>query len=431
LAGLALVSNLRVNVMISQDVLSEFAKDLLESNLGQQTGNYLDRLSAAVLPALVRGDPRELVDALDRAQGDRSAGVEPRFVILALPDGTILASSDARRFPVQSVVPDDLRTRFPHNGIRTELGTDHAWLVRTLRTNYGFRVGRLFAEVDIPGLERGRRDERSGLRWSWVIGCLMTMTPLVPLGGYFVVKRMLRKGIDLFQFFVYLGVGFLVISVASLGWAPLLAFFAAKSGLLGVLFLLLGISLRKGMVPEGPRHGTAGRIAELACWTVIGLLLSASFNNLFQPLSSRGPRSIPAYYPAYYPEDYKAIKAIGLFKQADYPAVEEALKLGETYYARGNYAEAVAAFDTAASNAGAFNAPGTMAPYPTEIIAPEALLKVGMSLARANQKQDACWALAIVLGEFDDVFAYAIAGNTSAGNAIKELAEDEKKKLGC
>src|SRR3984893_1410425 len=38
--------------MISQDVLSVFAKNLLASNLGQQSGNYLDRLSAAVLPAL-------------------------------------------------------------------------------------------------------------------------------------------------------------------------------------------------------------------------------------------------------------------------------------------------------------------------------------------------------------------------------------------
>jgi hypothetical protein len=304
MAGLAMVSGLKVNVAISQSVLSEAAKDQ-ESNLALSTDlgdprsptrAYLDGLSAAVLPALVRRDPREVAHAVDRAQGDRYAGVEPRFVILALPDGTILASSDAHRFPVRSVVPDDLRKRFDAHdeGLKTDPGTDHAWLVRTLRIN-GFRAGRLFAEVDIPGLERGRRDERSRLR----------------------------------------------------------------------------------------------------------------------------PQSNPAYN-----------KAVGSFKQADYPAAEEALKLGETYYARANYTEAAAAFNTAATKAGAFD--GNEARDPKKIMAPEALLKLGMSLARANQKQDACNALAIVLGEYDDdVFPNAIAGNTIAGNAIKDRAEDEKKKLGC
>jgi hypothetical protein len=467
LGGVVLVRVPMVNVTISQDVLSDFAEDqdsklALFTNLGDPrspTRAYLDGLSAAVLPALARRDPQELADALDRAQGGRYAGVEPRFVILALPDGTILASSDARRFPAQSVVPDDLRRRFtPYdNGLKTEPGTDHAWLVRTLRTN-GFRVGRLFAEVDIPGLERGR----SLLRWSpvigWVIGSLMT--PLVLLGAYFVLKR-LRKGIAHFQFFVYLGVGFLVISVAEFGMALVLKYdwdlsliqtplpfpLGATIGLSGVLFLLLGIALRKGMVLEGPHHGTAGRIAELACWTVIGLLLFASFNDLAWPFSSRGPQPTPANY-----------KAIGLFEQADYPAAEEALKLGEKYYALGNYAAAAFAFNTAASKAGAFKAPVLAGNEHTRTIAPEAVLKLGMALARANEHtrtimryptaryptemaseavlklgmQDACRSLAIVLGEYDDeVFPNAIAGNTSAGNAIKEGAEDEKRKLGC
>jgi hypothetical protein len=108
-----LVAGLMVTVAVttSQVVLWRFAQDQ-ESNLGLLTTAYLDGLSTAVLPALVRRDTREVFDALDRARGGRYAGFEPRFAILELPNGTILASSDPRRFPVQSFVPDELRRRF-------------------------------------------------------------------------------------------------------------------------------------------------------------------------------------------------------------------------------------------------------------------------------------------------------------------------------
>ena len=73
-----LVAGLMVTVAVttSQVVLWRFAQDQ-KSNLGLLTGAYLDGLSAAEQPAMVHRDARELFDALDRAQGDRSAGVEP------------------------------------------------------------------------------------------------------------------------------------------------------------------------------------------------------------------------------------------------------------------------------------------------------------------------------------------------------------------
>src|SRR5262252_7202700 len=74
-----LVAGLMVTVAAatSQIVLWRFAQDQM-TNLELLTGAYLDGLSAAVLPALVRRDARGVFDALDRAQGDRYAGVEPR-----------------------------------------------------------------------------------------------------------------------------------------------------------------------------------------------------------------------------------------------------------------------------------------------------------------------------------------------------------------
>jgi signal transduction histidine kinase len=183
-----LVAGLMVTVAVttSQVVLWRFAQDH-ESNLGLLTGAYLDGLSAAVLPALVRRDARGVFDALDRAQVHQYAAFEPRFAILELPNGTILASSDPRRFPVQSVVPKELRERFAtDDSLAIDADNGRAWLARTLRTE-GLSAGRLFAEVDIAHSLRVRREIL--LTLVLVNGCL---TLAFALGGYFVLKRMLQ-----------------------------------------------------------------------------------------------------------------------------------------------------------------------------------------------------------------------------------------------
>jgi signal transduction histidine kinase len=183
-----LVAGLMVTVAVatSQVVLWRFAQDQ-KSNLELLTGAYLDGLSAAVLPALVRRDPRGVFDALDRAQGDRYAGFEPRFAIVELPNGTILASSDPRRFPVQGAVPNELRSRFAAgDGLELDPDSGRGWLARTLRTE-GYSAGRLFAEVDIADSLRVRRKILFTL--VLVNGCL---TLAFALGGYFVLKRMLQ-----------------------------------------------------------------------------------------------------------------------------------------------------------------------------------------------------------------------------------------------
>jgi len=183
-----LVAGLMVTVAVatSQVVLWRFAQDQ-KSNLELLTGAYLDGLSAAVLPALVRRDARGVFDALDRAQDDRYAGFKPRFAIVELPNGTILASSDPRRFPVQSAVPGELRNRFATgDGLVLDPDSGRAWLARTLRTE-GYSAGRLFAEVDIADSLRVRRQIL--LTLVLVNGCL---TLAFALGGYFVLKRMLQ-----------------------------------------------------------------------------------------------------------------------------------------------------------------------------------------------------------------------------------------------
>jgi tol-pal system protein YbgF len=118
--------------------------------------------------------------------------------------------------------------------------------------------------------------------------------------------------------------------------------------------------------------------------------------------------------------------AFGLLKQANYPAAETALKafieahpkdqmagnaqywLGETYYARGRYMDAATAFAEGYKH------------YPKSAKAADGLLKLGMSLARASQKQNAC----VALSQLDHDFPHAAA-------SIRDRAATEKKKLGC
>jgi hypothetical protein len=157
-------------------VLWQFAQDQM-NEVELLTGAYLNGLSAAVLPALVRRDAGKVFDSLDRAQGNRYAGFGLRIAILELPNGTILASSDPRSFPVQSAVPDELRRRFAGDGLEIDLNTDRAWLARTLRTK-GFPAGRLFAEVDIP--DSRREILLTLVLANWCLGLAFALDGFVP-----------------------------------------------------------------------------------------------------------------------------------------------------------------------------------------------------------------------------------------------------------
>jgi tol-pal system protein YbgF len=118
--------------------------------------------------------------------------------------------------------------------------------------------------------------------------------------------------------------------------------------------------------------------------------------------------------------------AFGLLRQADYPAAETALRnfvqqhpdnplagnaqywLGESYYARGQYAEAASAFAEGYRR------------YPKGAKAADGLLKLAIALDHANQKRNAC----VALIQLDHAFPHP-------GNAVKDRATATKKRLGC
>jgi hypothetical protein len=84
LKDLVLVTCLMVTAFLSTaDVQSWWFTQGYKSNFRLPVGVYTDSLSA---PGLQRGDAWPVSDALDRAQGERYAGVEPSYTVLDLPN---------------------------------------------------------------------------------------------------------------------------------------------------------------------------------------------------------------------------------------------------------------------------------------------------------------------------------------------------------
>ncbi|HEY3910033.1 MAG TPA: tol-pal system protein YbgF [Stellaceae bacterium] len=172
-----------------------------------------------------------------------------------------------------------------------------------------------------------------------------------------------------------------------------------------------------GAAPAGPTEGAPYQPYPSSTGPASQTASAASGGSLRPPGGERLPSgSASAQYNA----------AFGLLRRADYPAAEDALRsfieqhprdplagnaqywLGESFYARGKYAEAAAAFADGYKR------------YPRGPKAADGLLQLGMSLARADQKHNAC----IALMQLDHDFPHA-------GSAVKSRATQEKKRLGC
>jgi tol-pal system protein YbgF len=118
--------------------------------------------------------------------------------------------------------------------------------------------------------------------------------------------------------------------------------------------------------------------------------------------------------------------AFGLLKQSDYAGAETALKtfidahpndplagnaqywLGQTYFARNKYSEAAGAFADSYKR------------FPKGPKAADNLLYLSMSLAKSDQKKNAC----LALEQLDQAFP-------NPALAIRQRAAAEKKRIGC
>lgn len=175
---------LAISAVISERVLDRLSRTQ-ESFLDGMAGSYLDGLSAAVLPAVLRGDVWEVFDALDRSRASYEA-MSPIEAVVTGADGKVLAASDPVRIPSFSQLPADYATRY---GARTAVTLDPEAATGFARRDLVYQgqvVGTIHAAFDVSHIFAERREVLFTL--------LVTngvLAAVFALGGFLLVQRMI------------------------------------------------------------------------------------------------------------------------------------------------------------------------------------------------------------------------------------------------
>lgn len=181
---IVVVLMLAIGTLLSQQVLQRL-KESQQGALRALAEAYLDGLSAALLPSVLRQDTWEAFDALDRAR-DRYAAVRSLDSVVVGADGSVLAASDPRRFPSDGPLPTDWRGRFPDEGLRLDETAARGFAARPL-LDQGRQIGTIYAELDIAAL----LDERRSVFWA-LVATNIGITLLLAALGYLLVRRSMR-----------------------------------------------------------------------------------------------------------------------------------------------------------------------------------------------------------------------------------------------
>jgi len=173
-----------VSAIVSNQVLTRMAQAQGEQ-LKQLASAYLDGLSSALTPAVLRQDVWEIFDQLDRSQS-QYASLKVKWSLVAGQNDQVLAASDPIRFPIGSVVP----TVTAQAAAPDQLSIDENNEVVRFSRELLFQersIGLLVAEADVTELLA----ERQRVFWTLVWTNLLLTLGLAAT-GYFLVRRMIK-----------------------------------------------------------------------------------------------------------------------------------------------------------------------------------------------------------------------------------------------
>jgi len=176
---------LMVSAVISERVLSRLV-ETQSRHLTELTGAYLDGVSSAVMPHLLREDVWEIYDVLDRAT-QRYSGLDIAWTTVVDHAGVIIASSQPRVHVTQEPLPARWQTAEPQP---SSIAIDETSGVSTFSRNLphqGRVVGAIHGEVRIEAL--------IAERWSVLTTLILTNAALalaLAAIGYAMVRRMVR-----------------------------------------------------------------------------------------------------------------------------------------------------------------------------------------------------------------------------------------------
>jgi signal transduction histidine kinase len=174
-----------VALLLSERVLAGLTETQAR-HLRDLAQSYLDGLSSAVGPSILREDTWEVFDAIERAQ-ELNKSLRPLETVITNADGQVIAASNPRRHPIGSPLGNRQQAlSSPDQSFSFEAGADTASAVRKL-SYPGRTVGLIHAVFDTRHLAAERRN---------VILALITtngaLTLLLATAGWILVARMMR-----------------------------------------------------------------------------------------------------------------------------------------------------------------------------------------------------------------------------------------------
>lgn len=144
---------------------------------------FLEGLATALQPHVIRRDPWEAYDVVERALA-RYGAVRAELVVVSLADGSVLAASAPLAHPIGAPAPAQ-GFAAPD---RPALGdaSDAVWIRRDL-SEAGIPLGAILARIDVTRF----RAEQSSAFWA-LLGFNAALTALLAILGFMLARRVVR-----------------------------------------------------------------------------------------------------------------------------------------------------------------------------------------------------------------------------------------------
>lgn len=167
---------------ISKAVLDRLEQSQ-QSHLQELKSVFLQGLSTALQPYVIRRDPWEIFDVLDRAR-ERYSAVKASVTVVVGADGKVLASANPAQFPIGSTPPEELTTL--NSALDLDDPRGAIWIKRDMK-EAGVYLGFVAALVDVTHIQKARLETL----WA-LIGFNALLTLLVSLVGWVLVRRTMQ-----------------------------------------------------------------------------------------------------------------------------------------------------------------------------------------------------------------------------------------------